>query len=112
MTPVTPKKLKFTDFFEKIVVQLDKNVFTSENEEIEWINAPGLASCDRLEISRPCTADSVCFIKFYLKDFPARVKLKSPVSSQLGLLPSEPKEKIITRIWHHIKVIIIIALES
>ena len=71
---VTTQKMKFSNFFNKIIIHLDPTLYPGTQSTIEWVNSPFSAPNEGFEIKRLGSVNTNCSILFTINDD----KLKVP----------------------------------
>jgi SWI/SNF-related matrix-associated actin-dependent regulator of chromatin subfamily D len=97
----TPLDLKFSDFFKKITICLDQNLYP-ENHIIVWDSARSPKQQDGFEVKRKGDKEFTAVIKIDLKDSPEKFMVPAPLSKLLGI-EVETRPRIIASLWHYVK---------
>ncbi|GAU34531.1 hypothetical protein TSUD_394050 [Trifolium subterraneum] len=97
----TPSDLKFSDFFKKIIICLDQNLYP-ENHIIVWDSARSPKQHDGFEVKRKGNKEFTAVIKIDLKFSPEKFMVSAPLSKLLGV-EVETRPRIIAALWHYVK---------
>lgn len=96
------KKTRFSHFFSRVVVIMDKAKFP-DNHTVEWCSSRHGGEFDGFEIKRECNTDTEVSIHLYLNYYPARFKLSADLGKLLDM-HTETKPRIITTLWQYVKL--------
>lgn len=95
---------KFSSFFSKIFIQLDKELYP-ENDIIEWHKAAQPYDCNGFEVKRPGNQETTAKIILHLDHQPPQYKLSSDLARILGMSGrAETRARILMQVWQYIKV--------
>ncbi|KAI3659578.1 hypothetical protein MP638_002026 [Amoeboaphelidium occidentale] len=97
------KDRKFTSFFKKIVIELDRSNELFSGNLVEWNKSQAVSDTDGFELKRRGDQDVNARIMFYLDQVPEKFKLSPQLSSLLSLR-AETKPQIVLALWNYIKV--------
>ncbi|ELR11094.1 SWIB/MDM2 domain containing protein [Acanthamoeba castellanii str. Neff] len=100
-TTSRPTKTKFSRFFRKVLVQLDKDVYTP-NDTIEWDKAQSHGDTDGFEIKRAGDAETTAKIILHLDYAPNRFKLSPALGGALGM-HTDTRPKIVLGVWQYVR---------
>ncbi|XP_004500645.1 SWI/SNF complex component SNF12 homolog [Cicer arietinum] len=92
---------KFSDFFKKIIICLDKNLYP-ENHVIVWDSARSPKPQDGFEVKRKGDKEFTAVIKMELNYSPEKFMVSAPLSKLLGV-EVETRPRIIAALWHYVK---------
>jgi len=93
---------KFSAFFKKIFIQLDKDEYPNE-WHIEWNKDETVGETDGFEIKRIGSKDTLAHLFFHL-DCPAKYKVSPHLAQELKLSQgSFTKTHVILTLWHYIR---------
>ncbi len=95
-------KFKFSSFFSKLFIQLDKGLYPGQ-DIIEWHNTATNDGFDGFEVKRPGSVDTNAKILFYLDHKPPIFKLSPKLAATLNVA-AETKSRIITLLWQYVRV--------
>ncbi|CAJ2644419.1 unnamed protein product [Trifolium pratense] len=98
---ILPSDLKFSDFFKKITICLDQNLYP-ENHIIVWDSARSPKQQDGFEVKRKGEKEFTAVIKIDLKYSPEKFMVSAPLSKLLGV-EVETRLRIIAALWHYVK---------
>jgi SWI/SNF-related matrix-associated actin-dependent regulator of chromatin subfamily D len=101
-TTSRPTRTKFSRFFRKVFVQLDKDLH-APNDVIEWDKAQSNGDTDGFEIRRPGDTETTAKIILHLDYAPSRFKVSPALGAALGL-HTDTKSKIVLGLWQYIRV--------
>jgi len=96
-----PTKTKFSRFFQKILIQLDPELY-APNDVIEWDKAQSHGDTDGFEVKRAGDAETTAKIILHLDYAPSRFKLSPALSAALGV-QTETKSRIVLGVWQYIR---------
>jgi SWI/SNF-related matrix-associated actin-dependent regulator of chromatin subfamily D len=95
---------KFSSFFSKIFIQLDKELYP-DNDIIEWHKAAQPYDCDGFEVKRPGNQETTAKIVLHLDHQPPQYKISPELGRILGMKDrAETRARILMQIWQYIKV--------
>eukprot|EP01122_Echinamoeba_exundans_P010426 TRINITY_DN3904_c1_g1_i1.p1 TRINITY_DN3904_c1_g1~~TRINITY_DN3904_c1_g1_i1.p1 ORF type:complete len:478 (-),score=105.61 TRINITY_DN3904_c1_g1_i1:1452-2825(-) len=99
---------KFTSFFKKIYVELDKGEFeASENWAVEWNRSGAVEDSDGFEIKRRSNTESTVHIFLHLDHTPERFQVSPALATLLGLQDWQSKTftrtTVILQLWQYIR---------
>lgn len=97
----SPSDTKFSDFFKKITICLDQNLYP-ENHIIVWDGAHSPKQHDGFEVKRKGDKEFTAVIKLDLKYSPEKFMVSAPLSRLLGV-EVETRPRIIAALWHYVK---------
>jgi SWI/SNF-related matrix-associated actin-dependent regulator of chromatin subfamily D len=98
--PTTPKK--FSSFFRKIFIQLDKDLYP-DNWCTEWNRDNTLGEWDGFEVKRRGDKESIVHIFLHLDYKPQRYKVAPALANLLKLHDNYTKTHIILSLWQYIR---------
>lgn len=93
---------KFSSFFKKITVYLDKDLYP-DNHVILWESSRSLAVNEGFEVKRNGDKEFTAIIRLEMNYTPEKFKL-SPILSEILGLEIETRPRIISAIWQYVKV--------
>jgi SWI/SNF-related matrix-associated actin-dependent regulator of chromatin subfamily D len=99
---------KFTSFFKKMYVELDKSEFeASENWAVEWNRSGSVEDTDGFEIKRKSNKESTAHIFLHLDHTPERFQVSPALANLLGLQDWQNKTftrtTVILQLWQYIR---------
>jgi SWI/SNF-related matrix-associated actin-dependent regulator of chromatin subfamily D len=98
-----PADRKFSSFFKKIFIQLDKDLYP-DNWLIEWNkDSSATADTEGFEIKRVGSKEFTVNLFLHLDHKPARYKLSPQLAQLLQLNDSYTKTHVILSLWHYIR---------
>lgn len=92
---------KCSDVFSRIVVELDKELYPSNNL-IEWKRSEREPSCDGFEISRAGSKEFTARIYLYVDHKPTRYRVSDVLARLIGV-QSETRSGIFSSMWQYVK---------
>eukprot|EP01116_Phalansterium_solitarium_P008518 TRINITY_DN22432_c0_g1_i1.p1 TRINITY_DN22432_c0_g1~~TRINITY_DN22432_c0_g1_i1.p1 ORF type:complete len:414 (-),score=125.49 TRINITY_DN22432_c0_g1_i1:179-1420(-) len=95
-------KPKFSQLVSKLLVELDKTIFTQGDDLIEWNESQRETAADGFEIRRPGSHELDVKLLLHLKHSPPQYKLSDALSRLLGLR-EDTRAKVLTTLWYYIK---------
>lgn len=103
-----PAPRKFTSFFKKIYVELDKSEFEqSENWSVEWNRSGAVEDVDGFEIKRRSATESTVHIFLHLDHTPERFQVSQALASVIGWVDWQSKTytrtAVILQLWQYIR---------
>lgn len=94
-------KVRCSDVFKRVVVELDKEVF-KERAFVEWNRNVGEGVCDGFEIKRRCNVGGLVKVYLFVDHKPERYKLSNQLSRLLGL-KQDCREGVFMAVWQYVK---------
>jgi SWI/SNF-related matrix-associated actin-dependent regulator of chromatin subfamily D len=95
-------KKKFSRFFRKIFIQLDKELYYP-NDTIEWDKSESGVDTDGFEIKRQGDQETTVKIFLHLDYSPTRFKLSPPLAQLLNI-HTETRARVTHALWQYIKM--------
>ncbi|KAL9261600.1 SWI/SNF complex component SNF12-like protein [Drosera capensis] len=92
---------KFSSFFKRITIYLDKNLYP-ENHVISWENSSSATLHEGFEVKRKGDKEFTATIRLELNCVPEKFKLSTTLSQVLGI-EVETRAKVVTALWHYVK---------
>lgn len=94
---------KFSSFFKRIFVQLDRDEFPN-NWSVEWLKTSSVEHVDGFEIKRRCKRDTMAHIFLDIDHAPEKYKPSQLLSELLELTTKEiTKTNVILNLWNYIR---------
>lgn len=98
---ITGEEPRCSDVFNRIVVELDKEIYP-KNNVIEWKRGERENACDGFEISRAGSQEFVAKIYLFVDHKPARYRLSADLARIIGS-QYETRSGVFSSIWQYVK---------
>lgn len=102
LAPSKNHKLAFSNFLQKMVVQLDPRHYKGTNSTIVWRKDTAVAVSDGFEIRRRGEGECDCKISIWLDHAPPQYQVAKPLDKLIGV-DTANMDTILSALWEYIK---------
>uniref|UniRef100_UPI00244513FA SWI/SNF-related matrix-associated actin-dependent regulator of chromatin subfamily D member 2-like n=1 Tax=Nyctereutes procyonoides TaxID=34880 RepID=UPI00244513FA len=96
------QKRKFSSFFKRLVIELDKELYGPDNHLVEWHRMPTTQETDGFQVKRPGDLNVKCTLLLMLDHQPPQYKLEPRLARLLGV-HTQTRAAIMQALWLYIK---------
>ncbi|KAK0421288.1 hypothetical protein QR680_015159 [Steinernema hermaphroditum] len=100
--PGFPKR-KFSSFFKRLVIELDREIYGPDSYLVEWQRSPQTNETDGFQVKRTGDRNVRANIRLWLDHSPSKFKLHPTLAKILGI-STDTRQKIVEALWEYIKI--------